>query len=455
MPPDRSLQHWIAAQAKSSTRAMSESISATHLTHERKGFGQRVTPRPGSVLASPERAAWDPEPDYFFHWVRDSAIVMRVVVALMRRARDPAARALWRRRVTDFVDFSLALAGIDGASYVATHPYRQRAAAAFRRFLRPASQLRALKGDRLLGEPRFNPDGTPDVQHWSRPQYDGPALRALTCLAFLAACTEREEPATAAAQSLLRQDLDFTLRHAGAPCIGPWEEATAVGQHYYVMLVQAAALRRGANWARCDADAAGAYRAAAARLLAALDRHWSEECGCYLAMRRPGRAPAGLDASVLVAAVDAGLASGRHSPRDSHMRASLAALEAHFAHALPLNRERPAGHGIALGRYPGDAYFGGGAWFPTTLASACLRYRRGAVASGDAVMRTVRRLAGPNGALSEQVDRETGQHRSARNLAWSHAAFIEAALVREAAIQKAVGSRSRAGQGRAGRPDRP
>ena len=436
---------------------MAECISAMGLTHQRAGFGQRVTPRAGSVVASASRAAWDPEPDYFFHWVRDSAIVMRVAAALMRRAEDRSVRVRWRARIADYVDFSLSLSAIDGREFLSRHPYRERTAAAFRRFLRPASEVRALRGERLLGEPRFNPDGTPDVQRWSRPQYDGPALRVLSCLAFLEGGDERREPAATAVAALLRQDLDFTLRHAGEPCIGPWEEPKQVGQHYYVLLVQAAALRRGGAWARAqgDIDRGRACRAAARRLLCTLDGHWSEARGHYLALRPDGTPAGGLDASVLVAAVDADLASGRHSHRDPKMRATLAALERHFAAALPLNRSRPPGCGIALGRYPGDVYFGGGAWFPTTLASACLRYRRGAVSAGDAVMRTVRRLAGPDGALPEQVDAVTGAHRSARNLAWSHAAFIEAALTRDAVIRRAAGIRSRGVQARAARRGRP
>ena len=55
---------------------MLRSVSATDLVKERPGFGQRVVPRPGSVLASPIPAAYDPDPDYFFHWFRDSAIII-------------------------------------------------------------------------------------------------------------------------------------------------------------------------------------------------------------------------------------------------------------------------------------------------------------------------------------------------------------------------------------------
>jgi hypothetical protein len=35
-----------------------------------------VHPKKGSIVASPVLAAYDPDPDYFFHWFRDSAVVI-------------------------------------------------------------------------------------------------------------------------------------------------------------------------------------------------------------------------------------------------------------------------------------------------------------------------------------------------------------------------------------------
>ena len=78
------LAEWILAEARFATATMQRAISATQLIMERPGFGQRVVPRRGSVLASPVPAHYDPDPDYFFHWFRDSAIVidaLRVAVA--------------------------------------------------------------------------------------------------------------------------------------------------------------------------------------------------------------------------------------------------------------------------------------------------------------------------------------------------------------------------------------
>src|SRR5690242_21698065 len=88
---------WIAQQAQRSALAMERAISATHLVRTREAFGQTVVPAKGSVLASPEIAEWNPEPDYFFHWLRDSAIVMRSVAELMQDAPSEAERERWRR----------------------------------------------------------------------------------------------------------------------------------------------------------------------------------------------------------------------------------------------------------------------------------------------------------------------------------------------------------------------
>ncbi len=70
------LDDWIEKEARFAAGAMLRSVSATNLVKDRPGFGQRVAPQPGSVLASPVPAAYDPDPDYFFHWFRDSAIII-------------------------------------------------------------------------------------------------------------------------------------------------------------------------------------------------------------------------------------------------------------------------------------------------------------------------------------------------------------------------------------------
>jgi glucoamylase len=157
--------------------------------------------------------------------------------------------------------------------------------------------------------------------------------------------------------------------------------------------------------------------------------------------------------------LDADLPAGPHSVQDPRVHATQAAIEHLFTRELPINHALPPGHGPALGRSRSDRYFGGGAWYPTTLGAAELCYRlaqcpghdRGAlIRRGDGFMATVRNLTPLDGALSEQVDRTSGAQTSARHLTWSYAAFVNAARLRAQVLQ---GSRSRAGAGRRGPPD--
>lgn len=417
---------WIGQQARLSAELMERAISATDLRRERSAFGQVIVPAPGSVLASPAVADWNPEPDYFFHWVRDSALVMRTVAELASDAESEAERWRWTRHFHDFVAFSLALTELDGRDIASR---RETTMPEFRKYLRPDEEIRALSGDAVLSEPRFNPDGSLDPLCWSRPQYDGPALRAVTCLHFLGSGGAESE----SIRELLRRDLDFTRRHAGAACIGPWEEAEEYTQHYYVALVQLGALVHGRSLVSA--------RDAEARLRSLLDRHWSERHQVYSAICPfAGNARDDLiDSACLLGVVDADLKAGPHSAADPRVWQTLAALDDLFGREFPINRGRSA---PALGRSRGDRYFGGGAWYVTTLAAALLCYRRGArgreadlIARGDAYMATVRDLTPVDGHLAEQIDRSTGAPASARDLTWSYAAFISAARARRSCVR--------------------
>ena len=431
------LENWIDLQCQRSAIALSRAISATHLTRRREPFGQTIVPAKGSVLASPVIADWNPEPDYFFRWVRDSAIAMKAVAELTQLAPRADERQRWRQCFDDFVAFSLALTRIDSA--VIPAPPDEIAAVAYRKFLRTDAELAALSQDALLGEPRFNPDGTIDILRWSRPQFDGPALRALACLRYL----QLGGALTNEIEALLRTDLAFTVRHAGEPCIGPWEEPSEHTHHYYVAVVQLGALAHGQAWT----ESADSFRAAIDALNASLQLHWSEPHRVYTAMRPASHGDAEdlVDAAALLAVLDADLPDGPHSVLDPRFQETQNKIEALFANELPINHARPPDCGPALGRNQADRYFGGGAWYPTTLAAATIYYRRALCAGqdaaalirrGDGFMAMVRHLTPDDGAFSEQVDRITGQQTSARHLTWSYAAFVSATHLRHRALAR-------------------
>ena len=107
---------------------------------------------PGVVLASPSRE----NPDYYYHWVRDAALVMKTVLDLQHQTGN------------DYTDLLL--------------DYAQ--------FSRNNQRARALGG---LGEPKFYVDGKPYDGPWGRPQNDGPALRAIVLIEWAHDLLDRGE----------------------------------------------------------------------------------------------------------------------------------------------------------------------------------------------------------------------------------------------------------------------
>jgi len=402
---------------------MLRAISATDIIKPRPGFGQSIQAQVGSVVASPVLAAYDPDPDYFFHWYRDSAVVMDALRVLYEDGTlgDEALELF-----AQFVHFSLGLDALDGRTLVENRQWRARVQPDFVRFLRDDAELSQLHGERIRGETRVNADGTLDISSWPRPQHDGIATRALTLRRWLA--LPALDPAVReAASRLLGADQQYTRRHWPEPSFDIWEEE--FGLHYYTL---------------CTAAAALAGDAACAAIHRLLDGFWDSHDGYYHSrVLHDGAATTKqLDIAVILAVVHADLPGLRHSPEDPRVHATLAHLEALFAGEYPINEHRPAGAGPAMGRYAGDAYYSGGAYYFSTLGAAQLCYlaagRLGGTAAqawmrrGDAFIATVRAYTPESGDLSEQFDGRTGIQTSARHLTWSYAAFISAAAARRA-----------------------
>jgi glucoamylase len=462
------LDAWIEEEASVSAREMLRAISATDAIKERPGFGQRVVPLPGSVLASPVLAAYDSDPDYFFHWFRDAAIVIDALrVAFVEGWLKSEALDRFR----EFVGFNQSLSRLDGREFLAQRNFRDKVQPSFVQYLRSDAEIAAVREDAVQAEVRMNADGTLDFTRWSRPQNDGPPLRALALLRW------RVQPGLnadlrEAVRELIVADIDFTLARVDQPNFDIWEEER--GFHYFTQLVQAEALGRGGEWLAEAGDAARAHacRAAAHEIASRLDALWDPKSGCYRSRTRiaNGDPRKTLDIAVILATLHARRASGTHSVLDPRAQATLAVLEDLFDAEYDINRRRPAGQGPAVGRYSDDAYYSGGAYYFSTLAAAefyfklaaalhagaefpatdenaLFRARLGiglegakgatpadaAFARGEAFMRTVRAFTPASGELSEQFDRTTGAQTSAKRLAWSYAAFITAAASRREA----------------------
>lgn len=445
------LEHWLRREYGHAADAMLTSVSACEIVKERPGFAQTVRPARGSVVASPVLGSYDPDPDYFFHWFRDSAIVIDAVRLLYEAGRLGAAAL---EHFADFVRFSLSLKELDGRVLHAQPEWREKVWPDHEQYLR-GEDLLLVWGDAVYADTRVNPDGTIDITRWTRPQHDGPPLRALTVLRWLqtlggqrAGANETVAADTLAdAERLLRIDLALTVARWREPSLDIWEEE--LGHHYFTLRVSAAALTAGAKWLKAAGELteAAALAAEAHAIRAMLDRFWREDAGFYQSRIMPAGVTSTkmLDIAVILAAVHAEDGDERHSVRDPRMHATLAALEQLFDRLYPINAQRPRARGVAMGRYEGDVYYSGGAYYFSTLGAAEFCFLAAAAqtagsaartqwfARGDAFLETVRAFTPASGDLSEQFDQRTGEQTSAKHLAWSYAGFISCVTARRAA----------------------
>ncbi len=384
----------------------------------------------------------------------------------------------------DFVAFSCALNRLDGNAFLQqAGDFRKNVEPFYLQYVRDDSDLQSIKADRILGEPRFNPDATLDISKWNRPQHDGPAARALAMMR-LWAMDVLDETDRASLRGLIFSDLNFIRQHWREPSFDIWEEE--LGQHYYTLLLHHAALMDGADWVkRGDVNEAGltqTLRTEAFEIISLLDEFWCSSKGYYLSRRNVANGATGkeLDFAVILAVNHAARKAGKHSVLDPRVMASLARLEDLFERSYKINQGRPENRGPAMGRYADDHYFSGGAYYFSTLGAAEFYYAQAeAIAAeadlpvaeenkgflfrlglskdpsgpslqnqrehifdallerGDQFMATVAAFTPASGDLSEQFDQNTGVQTSAKSLTWSHAAFISAAARRKAALRSA------------------
>ncbi len=436
-----SLTDWLAREYDYAAAAMLVSVSPVGIVKSRPGFGQTIRPKRGSIVASPVLAAYDPDPDYFFHWFRDSAVVMDAI-RLLFEAGGIGAAAL--THVKDFTRFTLSLAGLDGRTLVASPAWRKGIAADFVQYTRIDSDLAEAYGPAVAAETRVNPNGMLDISKWNRPQHDGAPLRALTLMRWWRSARAERAFAEAAEDiaKLIRADLAFTFSSWTQPSYDIWEEE--LGQHYYTLCVTGAALHEGSVWLEGQGGAfeVRSYRETAQSIRRTLEGFWSEADGYYRSrvLASGERSAKERDIAVILAAIHTAEDRADDLVHDPRMHATLARLEALFDGAYLINRDRTPGRGVAMGRYAGDTYYSGGAYFFSTLGAAEFCYRAAAGASdasrwierGDGFLTTVQAFTPLSGELSEQFDQRTGAQTSAKHLAWSYAALLSCATARRA-----------------------
>ena len=414
--PADSFSKWLNRQSEISTQRLLDNIGPAGA-------------HPGAVVAAPSRR----DPDYFYHWVRDAALVMDTVLTIYESTDDLRLKGELEGILFDYLELSR-------QNQVAETP----------------------SGDRGLGEPKFHADGSVFWGPWGRPQNDGPALRAVTLARFAHILLDQgrrdivneklyrpEIPAS----TVIKADLEFVSHHWREHSFDLWEEIK--GHHFYTQMVQRRAMVEGARLARRLGDHAAAdwYDRQVPHISNELEKYWDPEAEIIVATRHRvdgiNYKHSGLDSAVILGVLHGYADDGFFAPSDPKVLATAAKMERAFRAIYPINRV-DGFPGTAIGRYPEDRYTGyhsdgeGNPWVLNTNAFAELYYRaarskfrygsnraaENLIHHGDSYLARNQVHANPDGSLSEQINRNSGHHQGAPNLTWSHASFLTAVWAR-------------------------
>lgn len=450
------LDDWITLEKRRAQRWMLDNISPPAAAK-------------GAVAASQQRV----NPNYWYHWVRDAGLTMKVIANEYRQAALAVLHAKAEEEKTAFRDKRRLF-------YELLLDYARLSAA------QQASDAPA-----GLGEPKFEMDGSPYRQPWGRPQNDSPAARAIALSHFAQTLLMEHRDdlvrellyrAELPARTAVKADLEYVSHHFADVSFDAWEEVAAAS-HFYNAMTQRRALLDGAHLAAAlnDRFAARFYREQAKALEKRIEAHWSEELGLLVPSLdrdgRPGRdwgldyKSAQIDSLVVIGIVRGDTADDFMLPIDDRALATVARHEEAFRKLYPINR-RPEIPGLGIGRYPEDRWFGGNPWMICTLAfsefyflaakkyrakgeiavtprslpflkalNASVELRAGeTVSRGDArfpalveaihdkadayIQRVRYHTSRQDGSWAEEMHRETGFKVSAEKLTWNSAAYM-------------------------------
>ena len=150
----------------------------------------------GMIIASPSI-----DPPYKFHWIRDAALVMRVIIS----------------------EYTL--------------KKQDRYLIAILNYIENEYDIQKLDTITGLGEPKINIDCTPYNEPWGRPQNDGPALRCINLIQIYQLIKNDYKNITEnILVKMIEKDINYIIKNINNIAFDLWEEIK--GWHFYTRLVQ-------------------------------------------------------------------------------------------------------------------------------------------------------------------------------------------------------------------------
>ncbi|KAJ3529831.1 hypothetical protein NM208_g9587 [Fusarium decemcellulare] len=395
----------------------------------------------GIVIASPDTQ----DPDYFYTWTRDAALVFKYVVDRFIHQYDAGLQ----KHIQEYIASQAKLQGVSN----------------------PSGSLSDGAG---LGEPKFNVDLSAYTGGWGRPQRDGPPLRATAMITYANWLIDNGYSSTASdiIWPIVRNDLNYVAQYWNQTGFDLWEEVR--GSSFFTTASQYRALIEGSALAKSLGKSGDSYASIAPQALCFLQTFWIPS-GKYVDSNinvNDGRT--GKDANSILTSIHnfdpaLGCDAATFQPCSDKALANHKSVVDSFR-SYNINKGIAQGTAVAIGRYIEDVYYNGNPWYLTTLAAAEQLYgaiyvwkqkgsitvsdvslsffkdlvsdvSTGTYSSGsttydkiidavfnyaDGYISIVAKYVGPNGALAEQFSKNDGSPLSADDLTWSYAAFLSA-----------------------------
>ncbi|KAB8301058.1 hypothetical protein EYC80_002980 [Monilinia laxa] len=412
----------------------------------------------GIVIASPDKV----NPDYFYTWTRDSALVFKTLVDTFISSSYSASL---QQEIENYIS---AQAGLQTVS-------------------NPSGGF----SSGGLGEPKFNADKTAFTGSWGRPQRDGPALRATAMITYSKWLIANGYTSTVQdiVWPIIRNDLSYVTQYWNQTGFDLWEEVqgssffTIAAQHRALVEGSALAAQIGQSCTYCDSQAP--------QVLCFLQSFWSPSSGYIISNINQNNGRSGKDANSILSSIQtfdptAACDASTFQPCSDRALANHKVVTDSFRSIYSINSGIAQGVAIAVGRYSEDSYYGGNPWYLNTLAAAEQLYdalytwnkqgsitvtatslaffkdfsssiTAGTYASStttyttlynaiktyaDGYINVVATYAQSNGSLSEQFNRAGGAPLSAYDLTWSYAAFLTAVARRAGVVPYSWGEPS-------------
>lgn len=333
----------------------------------------QATSTKGVIIASPSN-----NPPYQYHWIRDSALVMRPIIQQYKNTLDDS----YYRYIIDYINIECTIQNIN-----------------------------TLAG---LGEPKINIDGTPYNGPWGRPQNDGPALRSLR-LFEIKALLGNSAISDILIKPMIVKDTLYIISNYNKPSFDLWEEN--FGWHFYTRMVQLKALKEAMIHCEYIEIPIEDIRNAYTHLLHTLSDHI---CGDSIisSFDTDGNIVKYHDCANILAFLHIDCDEEiLHTIPLAYIIPSMKNLEKTF-----YTKYAGASRGY-IGRYENDTYYGGQAWILCTLALIQMSILLNSVdfpINNYITLLDDILMLDPNLLLSEQYDPVENKFLSAEKLTWNY-----------------------------------